>query len=1001
MDFVNANKIVEQEESLTFDDDGYGYATTDCEENEDIEGNEESGLYDGLFCGKSTPPPLPSSSTLRLSSSASNTIATASVDCNMIQDNNSNSSSSNESLEDLFTKQASVSSSNSSNSSSNFDVDMKTPQHMIANELTIKDLLLKQSIVAPVNNTTVQEMNSSSTTTKRKRYSIQDDTKEKILMEKMLYHPLSVPPPSATHGGSAQQRGGGLAEGVVQQRGQGLGQQRGQGLVDSSSYPLSMRSPYYHDSLWKSSSTSLTSLPLQQQQQSLLLPQQQSLLPLDSTTPVTTKSKLQSLPSEHLTNIATYLQPIEVHILSTTCKSIRLILLTDTSAKSDVWMMIMRKRFRNVFLRIDSVNNDEVEKKGRVGGNSEGRSEGRSEEEESSATLNMFSWNGSVANELDAQLARMRSTRSGIHPSHEAAAGPAIQQRQDVEQRRRKEVSTNDITFVDDYQLPIPGLPQQAVDESLCYDPYNEHDNNNTIEKKKKVDVNLPLLACLLPTRYPQVIDPNTLQHQKIGRTSDGRMAVQTQTLFRSYFLKIDESNTTVAPEQQAADIEERVEIDDNGKLPVHQDTSSTQVEVPVIQFIGSVGTGDRCIRSDQPFPPHPKKMDSGHAEKSHSVVSFGGFSSWMKSHSVRRRRRERKATRNARSRASRDNSEHSSLSVSDHTTNGYLAQPSTPVVSNLPSTPIRNNQRSPLYRFISSLSHNCTEGEDFSVDTSSHYTTTGSIASEDRAINDGLNNYGMIVKQSSSSSSSKRKCNFLGNKFRHCGRGGRNNLRPFVIPTVLSDTRGEDRGGRLIVDVTPKLVAYFEVTLVKHHGQRERSQSEADRLDHSDRINDVPLGGRHRPRHAMPQPNNIGQVNHQPLNDQPNEQRHECVAIGLSTRSFSPSNKMPGWDLTSYGYHGDDGGIFHGQGDMLKLYGPAFGPGDTVGCGLEYSTRRIFFVKNGTFLGYAFDECPKEVVNDGLYPTVGIDTECPVFMNFGERPFMFDLRGFANNGAE
>ena len=51
--------------------------------------------------------------------------------------------------------------------------------------------------------------------------------------------------------------------------------------------------------------------------------------------------------------------------------------------------------------------------------------------------------------------------------------------------------------------------------------------------------------------------------------------------------------------------------------------------------------------------------------------------------------------------------------------------------------------------------------------------------------------------------------------------------------------------------------------------------------------------------------------------------------------------------------------------------------------------------------MGYALDECPKEVVDDGLYPTVGIDTECPVFMNFGERPFVFDLRGLAKNGAE
>lgn len=982
MAFFNANTIIEQENCTSLHDDGYEYDATNYEES-------ESELYGGLFIyGKPSSPPTlppPSSTTSRMSSSASNTMAAP--DCNMIEDNNN---SSNVSLEDLFTKQASVSSNSSSNSSDNIDIIdfdmMKTPpQHLVENE--VKEVLLKHSTTTVVGDKKEQMMISA----KRKRYTIIQDNNDdtsKLLMEKMLYHPLSVPLPPADTQDVSKERERGVA--AVQQ--QGL-------AMKSIEYPLSMRSPYYHDSLWKLSSTSTSSLtsllPLQQQQQQ----QQQSHL-LD-TTP--SKSKLQSLPSENLTQIATYLQPSEIHILATTCKSIRLILVSDTSAKFDIWMKILRSRFGNIFCQVGGMNKNGKEKNR---GSSQGDSQG-SREEEVSATLNMFSWNGSVANELDAQLARMRSTRSGIRPHQ------ANQQREDNTEQRtlRKEVSKNEITFVDDYQLPIPGLQQQqqqvvVVDEeSLCYDPYNEYGQDNNIEKK---EVNLPLLACLLPKRYPQIIDPNTLQLQKIGRTSaNGHMTVQTQTLFHSYMLKIDEMNTTIASEQQQqedADIEEEsvkmVEMDDNGKLPIHQETHPNQVEVPVIQFIGSVGIGDRSIRSDQPFPSHPKKMDSSHTDKGSHSVSFGGFSSWMKRHSVRRRRRERKAARNAaRSRrAGRDSSEHNTLLASDH--NGNMAQqPSTPVVSNLPTTPIRNNQRSPLYRFISSLSHNCTEGEFDSVDTSSHYTT-GSIASEDRAINDGLNNYGMIVKQTSLSSS-KRKCNFLGNKLRQCGMkmGGKDNLRPFVIPTVLSDTRG-DAEGRLVVDVTPKLVAYFEVTLVKQHGQRERSQSEADRLDHTDRINDIPLGGRHR-HHGMPQPNNIGQQHHQPLNDQPQEQRHECVAIGLSTRSFSPSNKMPGWDLTSYGYHGDDGGIFHGKGDMLKLYGPAFGPGDTVGCGLEYSTRRIFFVKNGTFLGYAFDECPREVVNDGLYPTVGIDTECPVFMNFGERPFMFDLRGFAKNGAE
>ena len=82
----------------------------------------------------------------------------------------------------------------------------------------------------------------------------------------------------------------------------------------------------------------------------------------------------------------------------------------------------------------------------------------------------------------------------------------------------------------------------------------------------------------------------------------------------------------------------------------------------------------------------------------------------------------------------------------------------------------------------------------------------------------------------------------------------------------------------------------------------------------------------------------------------------------------------------------------------MLRQYGPPFGPGDTIGCGLEYNSRKIFFVKNGQFLGYAFDgkSVRKEDVEDGLWPTVGVDTECPIFMNFGERPFVFDLRSFA-----
>ena len=44
----------------------------------------------------------------------------------------------------------------------------------------------------------------------------------------------------------------------------------------------------------------------------------------------------------------------------------------------------------------------------------------------------------------------------------------------------------------------------------------------------------------------------------------------------------------------------------------------------------------------------------------------------------------------------------------------------------------------------------------------------------------------------------------------------------------------------------------------------------------------------------------------------------------------------------------------------------------------------------NKIFLGYEFDGVEGE-----LYPTVGVDTERLVFVNFGERPSVFNLREF------
>jgi Leu/Phe-tRNA-protein transferase len=170
---------------------------------------------------------------------------------------------------------------------------------------------------------------------------------------------------------------------------------------------------------------------------------------------------------------------------------------------------------------------------------------------------------------------------------------------------------------------------------------------------------------------------------------------------------------------------------------------------------------------------------------------------------------------------------------------------------------------------------------------------------------------------------------------------------RPFVIPTVIFEQHE-----KLVVDLTPRYVSYFEVTILVEP---------------------------HEP------PPTFGL-------------RSECIAIGLSTKSFNATIDMPGWDVNSYGYHGDDGGIFHKRRKINKQ--PTFGAGDTVGCGLDHIRRRIFFVKNGEFLGYAFDKIRRNL-DRGLFPTVGVDSKCPLFVNFGEKPFWYDLKGFVKEGME
>ncbi|GAA5874549.1 hypothetical protein JCM1840_002226 [Sporobolomyces johnsonii] len=134
-------------------------------------------------------------------------------------------------------------------------------------------------------------------------------------------------------------------------------------------------------------------------------------------------------------------------------------------------------------------------------------------------------------------------------------------------------------------------------------------------------------------------------------------------------------------------------------------------------------------------------------------------------------------------------------------------------------------------------------------------------------------------------------------------------------------------------------------------------------------------------------------------------------IGIGLSHRHVSLS-RLPGWELDSWGFHADDGRAFCCQGTG-EPFGPTFTTGDVVGCGIDWTDAgppkgdrersgmkgkdkdkvgggRVFYTKNGSFLGYAFSN-----LHGKLYPTVGLRTPNEaVRVNFGAEPFKFDIEG-------
>lgn len=125
------------------------------------------------------------------------------------------------------------------------------------------------------------------------------------------------------------------------------------------------------------------------------------------------------------------------------------------------------------------------------------------------------------------------------------------------------------------------------------------------------------------------------------------------------------------------------------------------------------------------------------------------------------------------------------------------------------------------------------------------------------------------------------------------------------------------------------------------------------------------------------------------------------AISIGLTGKG-SRLNALPGWSKDTIGYHGDNGLVYYNDNinkkPMKMKYGPTFGTGDVVGCGIDFDSNTVFFTRNSISFGIAKTNLKKQP----WYPTIGLHSSNEqVKINFGQEKFIFNISKYAGNVFE